>query len=132
MAPEPGAGRLMLPARISKPPKRATRWRSLAHTSFVRCFACAMCGSTTNIEAAHVRMGSGAGMGQKPDDWRVAPLCGGQGGCHALQHAMGEAGFWQRYHGRHGQTVEQLLAELTQASPKRSEIQRIQRERADG
>ncbi|WP_324807154.1 hypothetical protein SH584_11310 [Sphingomonas sp. LY29] len=122
---------LMLPRRIPKEPKRESRWRSPAHTTFVRGFACAMCGSTTNIEAAHVRMGSGAGMGQKPDDWRTVPLCGG-GGCHSTQHTVGEPVFWKEYHKNHGQGVEQLIAELIKASPKRREIETIRSTRGPG
>lgn len=126
----------MLPRRIPKAPKRASRWRSQAHLSFIRSFACAFCGSTTNIEAAHVRMGSGAGIGQKPDDWRGVPLCAGPYadidgmlGCHNRQHVIGEPLFWQQYQERTGQGVEQLIAELIKASPKRCEIEESMRER---
>lgn len=126
----------MLPRRIPEERKRERRWRSPAHTTFVRGFCCAMCGSTTNIEAAHVRFGSGAGMGQKPDDWRTAPLCAGpnsnkqgQLGCHNRQHIRGEQSFWNEYAEIHGQTVEELLAELIKASPKRREIEESMRER---
>ena len=129
----------MLPRKIPKSPKRSNRWRSPSHCAFVREFRCAMCDSPTNIEAAHVRYGSGAGMGQRPDDWRVVPLCGGPCpdrvgglGCHKAQHVVGEQTFWKRYEKRHGQTVEQLLDELCKASPKRAEIERIKREREDG
>ncbi len=130
---------MALPARIQKQRKRATRWRSPAHTAFVRSFCCAMCGSHTNIEAAHVRMGSGAGIGQKPDDWRTAPLCAGPHsnihgmlGCHNRQHIRGEESFWREYQAIHVQSVDQLLSELAKASPKRADIERIQRERVDG
>lgn len=129
----------MLPPRIPVKPKRATRWRSQAHTGFVRSFACAMCGSTANIEAAHVRMGSGAGMGQKPDDWRTTPLCAGlhsnadeELGCHNVQHVIGEPKFWKQYEAKHGQTVDQLLEALCSASPKAAEIRRMKQERASG
>lgn len=121
---------MTLPARVSKPAKRASRWKSPAHCKFVRTeFACANCGATTEREAAHVRMNSGAGVGQKPDDWRVAPLCGGLTGCHALQHRIGEPEFWSIYEAAHGQTVERLLASLIEASPKRLEIRQVMRER---
>lgn len=130
---------MALPARLPKPQKRSTRWRSQAHTGFVRSFCCAMCGSTTNIEAAHVRMGSGTGMGQKPDDWRTVPLCGGlhsnadeELGCHNVQHVIGEPKFWQMYQAKHGQSVDQLLGELCAASPKAAEIRRMKQERANG
>lgn len=126
----------MLPRRIPQERKRERRWRSPAHASFVRGFCCAMCGSTTNIEAAHVRLGSGAGIGQKPDDWRVVPLCAGpnsnklgQLGCHNRQHIRGEQSFWAEYAELHGQTIATLIEDLIAASPKRSEIRKVQRER---
>jgi hypothetical protein len=116
----------MLPRRKPIPAKRDTRWRSPAHTGWlVKTFGCCMCGSTTNTVAAHVRLGSHTGLGQKPDDWRCVPLCdgissaaGGMLGCHNRQHAIGEATFWTQYEAENGQTVEQLLASLCSASPK--------------
>lgn len=127
----------MLPRRIPKEPKRASRWRSTAHRDFIREFACCLCGSRGNREVAHVRMNSGAGMGQKPDDWRTVPLCAGpkanideQLGCHNRQHIIGEPEFWREYCAKHGQTVEHLIDEFIAASPKRAEIERIRKERA--
>lgn len=121
----------MLPRRKPLKSKRETRWRSPAHTKWVAGFACCMCGSMTNVVAAHVRLGSHTGLGQKPDDWRTAPLCDGpcanddeELGCHNVQHLIGEATFWRRYEERHGQTVEKLLDELGLASPKAAEIRR--------
>lgn len=121
----------MLPARVPKKQKRATRWQSPSHRAFVRKqFACAFCGEMEiKREAAHVRMNSGAGMGEKPDDWRVVPLCGGPMGCHAKQHQIGEPAFWRRYKEKVGQDVEQLIASLIIASPKRHEIEAEMRER---
>lgn len=123
----------MLPRRISTKPKRATRWRSQKHATWIRGFACCVCGSMTNIEAAHVRNGSGAGMGQKPDDWRMVPLCAGPHsnadgmlGCHNRQHATGEQTFWQ------GRDVEALIAEFIKASPRKAEIALVMRERSNG
>lgn len=122
----------MLPRRIPKQPKRASRWRSQAHCNFVRGFACCNCGSMTNVQAAHVRYGSGAGMAQKPDDWRTVPMCSGpfanalgEAGCHTSQHDGGEPSFWEAYRVVHNQTVEQLIEELIASSPKRREIQEI-------
>jgi hypothetical protein len=98
-----------------------------------------MCGSATNTVAAHVRLGSNTALGRKPDDWRTAPLCdgpssaaGGMLGCHNRQHLIGEATFWAQYERENGQTVEQLLAELSAASPKAADIRRIKAERANG
>lgn len=128
----------MLPDRVSekrtpaKREKRETRWRSDAHRDWIRRFACANCGERANVEPAHVRFGSHTGMGQKPDDWRCVPLCGhqeGKAGCHARQHAIGEQTFWADYKAIHGQSVEQLIKELCEASPKAREIRDAQRER---
>lgn len=116
----------MLPPRIPKKPKRASRWRSQAHCTFVRSHACCMCGSTAAIEVAHVRVRSGAGMGQKPDDWNTVSLCGTPNGCHARQHREGELTFWA------GKDVSALIAAFIAASPKRREIEQAQRERANG
>lgn len=130
----------MLPSRVSekakpaKRPKRETRWRSLAHCDWIRRFACANCGETANVQVAHVRIGSGAGIAQKPDDWRTVPLCGpqeGKIGCHAHQHRVGERTFWTDYKNAHGQGVERLIRELCQASPKAAEIASVQRERTN-
>ena len=83
----------MLPSRIAKKPKRTARWRSQGHLNFIRSFHCAKDGCQgMPIECAHVRYGSGAGMGQKPDDWRVVPLCREH---HSQQHTVGEQTFWK-------------------------------------
>jgi len=126
----------MLPQRIPKKAKRASRWRSQAHCNFVRSHACSACGSTTNIEAAHVRLNGGAGIGQKPDDWRAVSLCAGpwancnsQLGCHDRQHRLGEQTFWQNWGRRDPET---LIAEFIKASPKRREIEQVMKERAGG
>ncbi len=125
----------MLPRRIPKPTKRATRWRSPAHTTWIRGFACCACGSATNIVAAHVRLGSHTGMSQKPDDWRTVPLCDGphsnkdeQLGCHDRQHAVGEKTFWLNAK----IDVEALIAEFIKASPRRRQIEQEMRERTNG
>ena len=124
----------MLPRAIPKSrASRGYRWRSQAHLVFVRSRACSVCGSVTNIEAAHVRVGSGAGMGQKPDDWRAVSLCAGPNssierhlGCHNRQHLVGERIFWE------GIDVEGLIDAFCKASPKAAEIAQIRKERANG
>ena len=114
----------MLPRRIPKPTKRASRWRSQAHCNFVRSHACSVCGSETAIEVAHVRVGSGAGMSQKPDDWRTVSLCKP---CHGSQHKVGERSFWAAVGG-----VDKLISEFIAASPRRREIEQTMKERSDG
>lgn len=111
----------MLPPRLAKKPKRASRWRSTAHCNFIRSFACSKCHAPAPIEVAHVRLGSGAGMGQKPDDHRAVSLCRD---CHTEQHCVGEATFWK------GANVEALIAAFVKDSPKRREIEQAMRERA--
>lgn len=115
-----------LPPRQPKKVKRASRWRSRPHCDFVRDHACCRCGSMENVEVAHVRMGSGAGMGQKPDDWRTVSLCND---CHKsgakAQHNVGERAFWT------GIDVEGLIAAFIAASPKRREIEQVRKERAN-
>lgn len=105
----------MLPRRIPKPAKRSSRYRSAAHCNFVRSHACCGCDSMAGIEVAHVRLGSGAGMGQKPHDWRTVSLCRD---CHALQHFMGEETFWR------GVEIDPsiLIEAFCKASPKAAEI----------
>lgn len=123
----------MLPPRIAKKPKRATRWRSPAHCNFVRSHACCKCGSTAGVQVAHVRSGSGAGMGQKPDDWRTVSLCAE---CHKdganAQHIIGEPEFWKRFTRETGVPVGDLIAAFIKASPKRHEIERVMKEREHG
>jgi len=126
----------MLPKRIPKPPKRASRWRSQAHEKFVKGFACCNCGymptdGTLSI-GAHVRLGSHTGASQKPDDWRIVPLCGPHGdqeGCHDMQHRVGERTFWKTIAKR---DPEALIAALIKASPRRQEIEAVRRERENG
>jgi len=44
-----------------------------------------------DVVAAHIRWGSGAGMGQKPSDSLTVPLCFMH---HGYQHQKGELYFW--------------------------------------
>lgn len=111
----------MLPRRIAKPAKRASRWKSPAHCNFVRSHECCVPGCTRRpIEVAHVRIKSGAGMGQKPDDWDTISLCGGVDGHHAEQHLIGETSFERR----HGIDMAALASEFAAASPKAADIRR--------
>lgn len=104
------------PRKIPKAPKRASRWRSQAHAKHVRSHACANCDSLQDIQLAHVRNGSGAGMGQKPDDWHAVSLCGI---CHRTQHQVGEESFWQ------GRDVEALIDFYCRTSPRAAQIREV-------
>ena len=81
------------------------------------------------IEAAHVRLGSHSGMGQKPDDWRAVSLCRFH---HAAQHSAGEASFWREYKEAGHGTVDDLIVAFCKASPKAAEIARVRKEREGG
>jgi hypothetical protein len=78
---------------------RRPRQKSDKHLAWVRSLPCAICGDNTRTEAAHIRMGnlrfakSNAGVGAKPDDAWVTPLCST---CHRDQHGVGEIYFWER------------------------------------
>lgn len=72
------------------------------------------------IEVAHVRLGSGAGTGQKPDDWRTVSLCRDH---HAEQHRVGERTFWK------GFDIEALIDAFCNTSPKAHEIRQAKAER---
>ena len=116
----------MLPPRIPRKPKRASRWRSQAHCNFVRSHACCVPGCTGRpIEVAHVRGGSGAGIAQKPDDFWAVSLCRDH---HSEQHSVGEFTFWKSYF-PDGRKPRELIDAFIKASPKRREIEAAIRER---
>jgi hypothetical protein len=74
---------------------------------------------------AHVRRGSGAGVGQKPDDWNTISLCRD---CHAEQHRVGEQTFEKRF----GVNMRTLADEFAAKSPRAMQIREAKRERTDG
>ncbi len=102
--------------KIPRAAKRSSRWRSRAHESHVRSHECVACTSQAEIEGAHVRIGSHTGIGQKPHDWLMVPLCRN---CHRHQHAVGEMSFWVEA----GKDPQKIIQALIATSPKRAEIQ---------
>lgn len=117
-----------LPARIPKKRKAESRWRSPAYCNFVRSFECCVPGCQLRpIEAAHVRRGSGAGVGQKPDDWHLISLCRDH---HAEQHRIGEVSF-EALHDIDMRELADAFANHRD-NPKAMEIRRVKQERADG
>lgn len=101
--------------KIPKAPKRSSRWRSQAHCNHVRSHACVVCGCDQPgmIDVAHVRIGSGAGISQKPNDWCTVSLCRD---CHRRQHEVGERTFWL------GFPLAETMEAFIKSSPKRAEI----------
>lgn len=112
----------MMIRKLPKKPKRETRFRSQRHLNHVRQHACVNCDAEAPIEAAHVRLGSGAGIGQKPHDYYAVPLCKA---CHQSQHTQGERTFW------HGKDVQAIMGELIRTSPVRREIEAHRAEQGD-
>jgi hypothetical protein len=110
----------MLIRKLPKKPKRETRFRSQRHLTHVRSHACVVCDAEAPIDAAHVRLGSGAGMGQKPHDYLAVALCKD---CHQRQHEQGERTFWGYWEQYHGKGVQAIIAEFIRTSPVRREIE---------
>ena len=85
----------MIPRR-RKAPKMGAREeqqiRCPSHMAWVRGHECLALDETCSdrIEAAHVRTGTDGGMGVKPSDCYVVPLCSFH---HRLQHSIGEGAF---------------------------------------
>lgn len=75
--------------------QREPREKDPGHLKRVRELPCICCGTDTGVDAAHVRMTGpdkfNAGVGQKPHDCYVLPLCRS---CHIMQHHFGEKEFW--------------------------------------
>ena len=78
---------------------RTARRHDKTHLDFIRQLMCLTCGDNTSVEAAHVRMADSrigkpiTGIGIRPDDRFVVPLCGR---CHRHQHSTSERIWWNR------------------------------------
>lgn len=74
--------------------------KSPKHLAWIRTLSCLICGDQTSVEAAHVRYADPSvgkpesGMGRKPSDAFVVPLCSD---CHREQHKGSEHAFWNHY-----------------------------------
>ncbi len=96
--------------------KQSAIIRCPAHLAHVRGFACAVANQKGahecfgKIEAAHVRTGTDGGMGMKPSDCFVIPLCSD---AHREQHRVGEAEFERIY----GISMRKIADRLWKASP---------------
>lgn len=105
---------MALPARRTRPRtgiERGAPLRCPGHLTFVRSHACCVPGcQSERIEAAHVRDGTFAGMGQKPDDCWTVSLCHEH---HAEQHQIGHA----RFDLKHGINSRMLALEFAAKSP---------------
>jgi hypothetical protein len=87
--------------------QRHPREHDQKHINYVNKLPCCVCGSTRDVEAAHLKMRKPEigkdmpGMQMKADDRFVTPLCHyhHQSGILA-QHRIGEERFWFEVHGR--------------------------------
>ncbi len=110
---------ISLPPRIRHKSDKAEKGRrSPAHRAWVRLHACCGCGSTTAIECAHVRSGTGGGTGIKPSDKWCVSLCKE---CHTWQHRVGEATFEREM----GINLKALAAAFFKASPHRQKLEAV-------
>lgn len=68
--------------------------RDRAYLDSFNGIACIVCGDTRTTVGAHIRWGLAGGMGMKPGDNRVLPLCFYH---HDLQGRIGEPKFWREH-----------------------------------
>lgn len=109
-----------LPPRIKRASgKKDVGKRSPAHRSWVRGHACCGCGSTTAIECAHLRDGTGGGISMKPSDLWTISLCKD---CHTRQHTIGEAAFDREK----GIDSKALAREFAKRSPHRHKLEPVE------
>lgn len=81
------------------------------HRKFVRSRVCVVPGCEhENIECCHIRLGSHAGLSQKPDDFWTFPGCATH---HREQHSIGETSFAKKY----GLDLRKIARALVMASP---------------
>lgn len=112
---------MTFPARIDRKSHRENEGkRCPAHRNFVRSHECSVpgCGGRP-IEVAHVRTGTGGGMGVKPSDRWCISLCRD---CHGQQHQLGERSFEQAAR----IDMKALAAEFVKRSPHRAKLEAMQ------
>jgi hypothetical protein len=61
------------------------------HRRFIASLPCCVTGLEKSSQCAHIRSGTGGGMGYKPDDTWCVPLCFLE---HDKQHRIGERLYW--------------------------------------
>lgn len=102
--------------------REAPQIRCPSHLAWVRGFQCSVIDKRSahecfgKIEAAHVRTGTDGGMGVKPSDCFVIPLCSA---AHREQHQVGEAEFERIY----GISMRRIADQLWRKSPHRFKAQ---------
>jgi hypothetical protein len=92
--------------------RRQNQNRNPEHLAWIRSLQCAIrgCSCRDGSQAAHVRVGTGGGMGLKPPDRYTVPLCHEH---HREQHQVGHRAFDEK----HGIDLRALAEELAALSP---------------
>jgi len=109
---------MTLPRKLISESTREKRFRCPSHLKWVRQHMCCVPGCDRRpIEAAHVRSGTGGGVGLKPDDIWVISLCRDH---HTDQHWIGEGAFERK----HGISMRALAAEFAAKSPHKGKFPR--------
>lgn len=92
---------MTLPPRNYGNRNRTARLERPTYRKWIRTFRCACwgnphgpCDIDHGVEAAHYRSAENAGMGMKPSDFWLIPLCRFH---HAEQHRIGQPAFEARY-----------------------------------
>ena len=108
---------------MTLPPRRkfpARKRDSEPHKKFIRLHECAVyhnphepCDIDHKIECAHVRSAANSGMGKKPGDEWLVPLCRTH---HRIQHDKGQFRFEREY----AIDLKALALEFAAASPDRA------------
>ena len=95
--------------------RQAPQIRCPAHLQWVRGHECSVQNNDClgTVEAAHVRDGTDCGLGVKPSDIFVVPLCSWH---HRQQHNVGE----KQFEFRHKISMIDIAEDLARRSPHRA------------
>ena len=95
--------------------RQAPQIRCPAHLQWVRGHECSVQNNAClgKVEAAHVRDGTDCGLGVKPSDIFVVPLCSWH---HRQQHNVGE----KQFEFRHKISMIDIAEDLARRSPHRA------------
>ncbi len=84
---------------------KTTKWRNKKWLLAQRDMPCVYSGSS-EVEAAHIRLGSHAGLAQKPDDWLTISLAAN---LHRQQHSQGELSFHLQMANEYPHTLMEMV-----------------------
>lgn len=73
---------------------KKSMYRSKKYMEFIRSLPCCASGSEWQVVSHHVRKNQGAGIGQKPSDYRCIPLTHD---IHMELHSVGEVSTYMKY-----------------------------------